>query len=133
MTATEILKNEHKVILTVMEAAEREIRAIIPTGRITTDNIEKIIDFCRVFVESCHNAKEEEYLLPKVQERSEVDNRGLLKTIFEEHAAGHNLQQLIIHALPQAKTCGFPSTVAAVTANLKAYSELFRGTGRRYK
>ena len=126
MTATEILKNEHKVILMVMAAAEREIHSVIPTGRIATDNIEKIIDFCRVFIESCHNAKEEEYLLPKMQERGEVGNRGLLKTIFEEHAEGRHLQQLIIQALPQAKTCGFPSCVAAVTANLKAYIELLR-------
>ena len=57
MTATEILKSEHQVILMVMEAAEREIRAIIPTGRIATGNIEKIIDFCRVFIESCHNVR----------------------------------------------------------------------------
>ncbi len=126
MTATEILKNEHQVILTVMVAAEREIRSISATGKIINDNVDKIIDFCRVFIESCHNAKEEEYLLPIILERGEMGNRGLLKIILEEHAAGRNLQQLIIHALPQAKTCGFPSTVAAVTANLKAYSELLR-------
>jgi hemerythrin-like domain-containing protein len=63
MTATEILKNEPKIILMVLETAEREIRTLIPTGRITTDNLEKIIEFCRVFIESCHNAKEEEYLV----------------------------------------------------------------------
>jgi hemerythrin-like domain-containing protein len=126
MTATEILKNEHKVILMVIEVGEREIRAIIPTGRIATDNLEKIIDFCRVFIESCHNAKEEEYLLPKMQERGEVGNRGLIKTILEEHAEGRHLQQLIIQALPQAKACAFPSCVAAVTANLKAYRDLLR-------
>ena len=126
MTATEILKNEHQVILVVMEAAEREIRSITPTGKITTDNIEKIIDFGRVFIESCHNAKEEEYLLPKMQERGEVGNSGLLKTIFEEHAEGRHLLQLAARDLPQAKSCGFPSYVAGVTANLKAYIELLR-------
>ncbi len=126
MTATEILKHEHQVIATVMDAAEREIRAIIPNGSITTDNIEKIIDFCRVFVESCHNAKEEEYLLPKMQERGEAGNRGLLKTIFDEHTEGRHLMQLVAHSLPQAKACAFPSCVAGVTANLKAYVELLR-------
>ncbi len=126
MTSTEILKHEHQVILTVMDAVEREIRAIIPNGRIATDNIEKIIDFCRVFVESCHNAKEEEYLLPKMQDRGGAGNRGLLKAIIGEHAEGRHLMQLVAHALPQAKACAFPSCVAGVTANLKAYAELLR-------
>ncbi len=109
-----------------MDAAEREIRAIASSGKITTNNVEKIIDFCRVFVESCHNAKEEEYLLPKMQERGEVSNRDLLKTIIDEHAEGRHLMQLVAHALPQAKACAFPSCVAGVTANLKAYVELLR-------
>jgi hemerythrin-like domain-containing protein len=109
-----------------MDAAEREIRAIIPSGKITTDNVEKIIDFCRVFVESCHNAKEEEYLLPKMQERGEVGNIGLIKAIFEEHAEGRRLTQLVAQSLPQAKACAFPSCVAGVTANLQAYVELLR-------
>lgn len=126
MTATAILKDEHKLILMVLEAAEKEIRSITATGKITTDKVEKIIDFCRVFIESCHNAKEEEYLLPKMQERGEVGNRGLLKTILEEHDEGRHLVQLIAQALPQARACGFPSCVAAVTANLKAYGDLLR-------
>ena len=126
MTATEILKHEHQVILTVMDAAEREIRAIIPTGKITTDNIEEIIDFCRVFVESCHNAKEEEYLLPKMKERGEVENIDLLKAIFEEHAEGRHLMQLVAQSLPAAKAGAFPSDVAGVTANLKTYVQLLR-------
>jgi hemerythrin-like domain-containing protein len=126
MTATEILKNEHKVILLVMDAAEREIRSIYLTGKITTDNVEKIIDFGRVFIESCHNAKEEEYLLPKMQERADVENRGLLKAIVDEHAEGRRLLQLAARDLIPAKTCAYPSFVANVTANLKAYCDLLR-------
>ncbi|MFA5183441.1 MAG: hemerythrin domain-containing protein [Syntrophales bacterium] len=126
MTATEVLKHEHQVILTVMEAAEQTIRAIIPSGRITSDNVEKIIDFCQVFIESCHNAKEEEYLLPKIRERGEVGNVGQIKTIFEEHAEGRRLMQLVAKSLPQAKACAFPSFVANVTSNLKAYVQLLR-------
>ena len=124
MTATEILKNEHKVILMVMEGAAREIWSITQTGKIATENIEKIIDFCRVFIESCHNAKEEEYLLPKMQERGEVGNRGLLKAILNEHAEGHRLLHLVAQALPQAKACASSSRAADVTANLKAYTKL---------
>lgn len=126
MTPTEILKNEHQVILSVMGAAEREIRSIHVTGKITTDNVEKIIDFGRVFIESCHNAKEEEYLLPKMQERGDVENRGLIKAIVDEHAEGRRLLQLAARDLAPAKACAFPSYVAGVTANLKAYIALLR-------
>lgn len=126
MTATEILKNEHQVILSVMDAAEREIRSIHLTGKITTDNIEKIIDFGRIFIESCHNAKEEEYVLPKMQERGAGGDRGLLKAIVDEHAEGRHLLQLAARDLTPAKTSAYPSFVAGVTANLKAYVQLLR-------
>ncbi len=128
MTSTEILKHEHQAILKVMEAAVREIRAILPLGKITTtDNIEKIIDFCRVFVESCHNAKEEEYLLPKMRERGKMTDVGLIKTIVKEHTEGHRLMQRVAEFLPLARIYPIPSNVAEVTANLKSYIELLRG------
>ncbi len=127
MTATEILKHEHQIILMVMEAAAREIRAILPRGKITTTaNLEKIIDFCRVFVESCHNAKEEEYLLPKMRERGTREDVGLIKTIVKEHTEGHRLMQRVAEFLPLARVYPIPSNVAEVTANLKSYIELLR-------
>ncbi len=127
MTSTEILKHEHQIILRVMEAAAREIRAIVPRGKITTmDNIQKIIDFCRVFVESCHNAKEEEYLLPKMRERGKMEDIGLIKTIVKEYTQGRQLMQQVADFLPLAKVYPIPSNVAAVTANLKSYIELLR-------
>lgn len=126
MRATEILKHEHQVILAVMDAAERELRSIHVTGKITTDNVEKIIDFGRIFIESCHNAKEEEYLLPKMQERGDVGNIGLFKAIVDEHAEGRRLLQLAARDLTPAKTCAYPSFVANVTSNLKAYVQLLR-------
>jgi hemerythrin-like domain-containing protein len=127
MKSTEILKHEHQIILTVMEAAAREIRAIIPRGKITTtDNLEKIIDFCLVFVESCHNAKEEEYLLPKMRERGQIEDVGLIKTIVKEHTEGRQLMQRVAEFLPRARVYPIPSNVAGMTANLKSYIELLR-------
>ena len=67
MTATEILKHEHQIIIMVLNGARREILSIQDSGKINAEKIDKIVDFCQNFIERCHNAKEEEYLLVKMQ------------------------------------------------------------------
>ena len=54
MNATDVLKHEHKIILLVLEAVEREAQAIKDTGKVNADKLDKVLDFCRVFIDACH-------------------------------------------------------------------------------
>ena len=62
MTPTETLKHEHRVILLVLDAAEREVASIEKTGKVQADKLQKMLDFFRNFADRCHHAKEEKLL-----------------------------------------------------------------------
>ncbi len=95
MTAVELLKHEHQIILLVLGGAERQVQAFREGGRLNAKKIGRMADFFKVFVESCHNAKEEEYLFPKLTERGGMAARGQIAVLQQEHADGRELVQVI--------------------------------------
>jgi len=125
MTATEDLKHEHKIILVIMDAADREVRSITATGKVEATTLDKIMDFCRVFIDRCHHGKEEEYLFPKLEEKGVAREHGPLGVMLQEHEAGRQRVKAIAASLPPAGA-GDPQAAAAVAADLMAYSSLLR-------
>lgn len=122
MKATDVLKHEHKIILLVLEGAEREAQAIKDTGQVNIGKIDKILDFCRVFIDECHHGKEEEYLFPKMTERGLESGRGPIAVMMQEHAAGRQRVKSITETLAQARK-GDPGGLAALSVNLSAYAD----------
>jgi hemerythrin-like domain-containing protein len=125
MTATDDLKHEHKIILVIMDAADREARSIKATGKVNAATLNKMVDFWRVFIDRCHHGKEEEYLFPKLEEKGVAREQGPIGVLLQEHEAGRQRVKAIAASLPQAGA-GDPQTVAALAANLEAYSALLR-------
>jgi hemerythrin-like domain-containing protein len=120
MKATDVLKHEHKIILLVLEAAEREAQAIKDTGKVNTDKLDKVLDFCRVFIDECHHGKEEEYLFPKIKERSLESGKEPISIMLQEHVAGRRRVKNIAESLAQAGK-GDLAGMAALSVNLSAY------------
>jgi hemerythrin-like domain-containing protein len=120
MTATEILKHEHQVINMVLGSARREVLSIQESNKVNAVKIEKIVDFCKNFIERCHHAKEEGYLMVKMQERGLPSDKEPVLVMSLEHKEGQGMVQAIAAALPQAKT-GESSAIASVSLNLRAY------------
>jgi hypothetical protein len=50
ITATEIFRHEHKIILQVLDAVRHEAQAIGDTGKLSLEKLDKILDFFQVFV-----------------------------------------------------------------------------------
>ncbi len=98
MTATEVLKHEHKIILKVMEAVRSEARTMAEFGSLDAPKLEKILDFCRVFVDRCHQGKEEEYLFPLLLQRGLPPDSGPVPVLLQEHQGGRNAVQAISEA-----------------------------------
>ena len=67
---TEQLREEHELVLMVVEAMEREVGFIERTGRVHPDRIAQMIDFTRNFTDGDHHTKEEDLLFPLLEERS---------------------------------------------------------------
>jgi len=122
MTATEVLKHEHKIVLLILGVAKREAQYIQDTGHMDSEKLDKILDFFKVFVDQCHHGKEEEYLFPKMQEKGLPAQGGPIAVMLQEHERGRQRVKAIGETLIQAKA-GDIQAKAALAVNLCAYIE----------
>ena len=125
MTATDDLRHEHKIILVIMGAADREARSIQASGKVNAATLDKMVDFCRVFIDRCHHGKEEEYLFPMLEKKGVAREQGPIGVMLQEHEAGRQRLKAIAASLPPAGA-GDPQAAAALAAALMAYSSLLR-------
>jgi hemerythrin-like domain-containing protein len=125
MTATEILRHEHQIILKILGAGRREAQAIADTRKMNVDKLDKILDFCRVFIDRCHHGKEEEYLFPTMEKRGVPADKGPIVVMLREHVGGRNTVKAISEALSRAKQRD-AAAIEAVAANLAILEEHLR-------
>lgn len=125
MTPTEVLKHEHKIVLAVLEGAEREAQKIQATGTVDTDKVAKIVDFLRTFVDKCHHSKEERKLFPKLQERGMPGDAGPIAVMLHEHALGRSEVAAIADALGRFSG-GHTAAAASLAEHLLGYAKLLR-------
>jgi hemerythrin-like domain-containing protein len=122
---TDILKDEHQVILLVLDAAEREAVSIRATGRVNAEKVGQMLEFFRNFADRCHHAKEEKLLFPRLQERGLPAEGGPIAAMLGEHDEGRKHLQAVSAALPEAET-GDRAGMETIASNLTSYVELLR-------
>jgi hemerythrin-like domain-containing protein len=120
---TDQLRQEHELVLLVVEAMEREVAFIGRTGQVHADDIAKMVDFTRHFTDGCHHAKEEQVLFPLL-ERTDPAAGGPVSVMLSEHEAGRAAIGTIAANLPAAGTD--PAARRAVAENLALYAQLLR-------
>lgn len=98
MLPTDKLKNEHKVVLFVLEGVEQEAETIKASGIVNLEKIEKMVDFSRNFTDGCHHAKEEKLLFPKLEERGFDRDSGPVGVMLAEHVEGRRLIAKIVES-----------------------------------
>lgn len=89
MQSAEILRDEHKAVLAVLEQLEQATELAASGVPVPRDIFEDILEFFVVFVEHCHNSKEESAVFGQV----DWDARGkqLVSQLIEEHEANQRL------------------------------------------
>ncbi len=125
MTPTGILKHEHKVILLVLSAAEREAKHIRATGEVRADTVGKMLDFFTSFADRCHHSKEEDLLFVRMQARGAPRESGPIALMLTEHDLGRTLLAALRRDLPRAGQ-GDAALAADIASYLSAYVELLR-------
>lgn len=125
MTPTEILKNEHEIILLVLGAAEGEAEAIRKTGRMDAERVRKMVEFFRRFSDAGHHAKEEKTLFPTLEARGMPREGGPIGVMLAEHDEGRRLVSAVAAALDGADR-GDASAPAAAAESLAAFVALLR-------
>ena len=125
MRPTEILTDEHRVILAVCDAAEREARAMRAAGATDAERVERMVDFFRNFADRCHHAKEEDLLFVTMAQRGFPTDSGPMVMMLHEHRASRANVAAVADNLAAA-AAGDAASVTAVADNLLAYASLLR-------
>ncbi len=124
MRPTEILMDEHQIILAVLDAAEREVQRIGETGEVRVERVEQMVDFFRNFADRCHHAKEENLLFVRMEERGMPRQAGPIGVMLYEHDLGRGHVRAVAEALPRAASD--PAARQAVRDHLAQYIQLLR-------
>ncbi len=120
---TDLLKQEHEVVLVVVAAMEREVDDIRRTDTVDAARVADMVDFTKNFTDGCHHAKEEHVLFP-LMEKTQTAAGGPVSVMLSEHDAGREYVRGIVEALPDVATSATART--QVADNLAGYAYLLR-------
>ena len=99
-TPTDILREEHRVILLALDALEGAARRTTE-GRALHDGWwAGLIEWFRAFADRSHHAKEERSLFPAMEKAGVPREGGPIGVMLEEHARGRALVQAMADAVP---------------------------------
>jgi len=87
MDALEVLTEEHRVILKIVEVLNNSAKKLQAREEVSTEFFEKILDAMRNFVEKCHHGKEEMALFPLIRARGGREAKAV-SLLIEEHEKG---------------------------------------------
>jgi hemerythrin-like domain-containing protein len=124
-TPTSTLREEHQVILRVLDVLERILERG-EKGDWDYDAMEECVAFFRLFADACHHAKEEDLLFPELEARGMPKDTGPIAVMLFEHQQGRALVAQMSKALPGVRT-GEAESLARYENAARAYVELLRG------
>jgi hemerythrin-like domain-containing protein len=125
MSATDVLKDEHRGVermLAIVEAAGKRLEA---GGDVPADLYLSAVDFFRGFTDGCHHAKEEEKLFPALEQRGILREGGPIGVMLAEHERGRAYVRAMAEAAGRYSK-GDKSAAPVLIQNGRNYVELLR-------
>jgi len=102
MQATEILYEEHRVILKVLECLNKIVAEAETDGKLNADSANTAIDFFRNFADGCHHAKEEDRLFIVLEQSGIPKQGGPIGVMLTEHDDGRGFVKGMADAVSAA-------------------------------
>ena len=124
------LKEEHQGVLRMLDILESVCGRLEEGTEADLSNLDRILEFLKVFVDTCHHAKEEECLFPALEEAGIPREAGPIRVMLMEHAEGRERIREMTEALA-ALHGGDRSAARAFAENARAYGELLRSHIRK--
>jgi hemerythrin-like domain-containing protein len=97
-TATGILRDEHKAILKMLDATEETAGQIKKGIPVASETLSGLLEFLRLFADSCHHGKEEEHLFPLLEKKGMPRDAGPIGVMLREHDQGRGLIRKMVEA-----------------------------------
>lgn len=88
MNATDIMREEHRVIQRVLQCLTAATDRAEKDGNLDGDSIRKMIEFFRGFADRCHHGKEEAHFFPVARHRGVGCAPGNIDILLAEHEEG---------------------------------------------
>jgi len=125
MSATDVLKDEHRGVermLAIVEAGTRRLKA---GSDVPADLFLKAVDFFRGFTDGCHHAKEEEKLFPTLEQHGLPRSGGPIGVLLAEHEQGRAYVRVMAEAAARYAK-GDQSAIATLIQSGRGYVILLR-------
>jgi len=122
-TATGVLRDEHQLILGVVEVLDRQLAD--PNASLSLGVIDRCITFFRLFADACHHGKEEDLLFPELIEHGMPGDAGPIAVMLSEHVQGRLYVRGMADAMQGVKS-GNEEALSALRANAEDYINLIR-------
>jgi len=85
MKATEVLRREHEELLRFLSILDKICRLILHGENVHGCHIIQVVEIIKVFVNKCHNVKEEELLFPELEKVGVKKENGPVEVMLMEH------------------------------------------------
>ena len=106
MKCTDLLIQEHKIILRALDVLNHMAARIESDQPVEAEDVETILHFLRAFADNHHQAKEESALFPELM-RTSAANQGPLRQMIHEHDQERSLVEGLEDALRTKKGMEF--------------------------
>lgn len=125
MQATDILMEEHRVIVRVLDALETAANRLSAGQAIPMDFFMKAADFIKNFADGCHHKKEEGILFSVLAANGMPRDTDPIAMMLEEHEAGRRFTRAM-RASAERVQAGDAAALSQVTQNALGYVSLLR-------
>jgi hemerythrin-like domain-containing protein len=123
MTPTDILREEHELILAMLDVMSAVCTRMENGETIEVTRLDQIIDFIRTFADNCHHAKEENVLFPALEAAGFPREGGPVGVMLQEHVMGREFVKNMA-AARDGISRGSDAAGGDFTQNARGYVEL---------
>lgn len=121
---TQILKDEHTLILEALDGLERKLAALEAGAAPDRTYFEKAVRFIRTFADQCHHGKEEDLLFKTMVDRGFPLQGGPIAVMLSEHETGRAYVREMAEA--SASVGQDPAAAGKIIRNGRAYIQMLR-------
>ena len=126
MKATDILRQEHELILVMLQVLDAACARMEEGEKVNPEYLAEMVDFIKNFADRCHHAKEEKFLFPALRLTGIGHENGPIGVMLAEHAEGRFFAKGMGEALEELRA-GDSVAAGKFIADAGGYVKLLDG------